>query len=77
MCRDTHKKKSICSTIVLAPTININSKFPLSNLFMKVTPKLSTCMKDPTFKPGEKVETKLDPIVKGIVKYPSGSAKSQ
>jgi hypothetical protein len=34
-------------------------------------------MKDPTFKRGEKVETKLDPIVKVIVKYPSGYAKSQ
>jgi hypothetical protein len=68
-------KRSICSTIVVAPTIT-NSQFPLSNLFMEVTWKLSTYMKDPTFKRGEKVETKLDPIVKVIVKYPSGFAKS-
>jgi hypothetical protein len=34
-------------------------------------------MKDPTFRLGEKVETKMDPIVRIIVKYPSGFAKSQ
>jgi hypothetical protein len=34
-------------------------------------------MKDPTFRQGEKVETNTDPIVRVIVKYPSGFAKSQ
>ncbi len=34
-------------------------------------------MKDVTFKQGEKVETKLDPTFKIIVKYPIGFIKSQ
>jgi hypothetical protein len=63
--------------IIIAPTFKTNSQSPLSNLFLKVTPKLSTHMKDVTFKQGEKVETKLDPTFRIIVKYPIGSIKSQ
>jgi hypothetical protein len=44
---------------------------------LKLTPKLNTHIKDPTFKQREKVKTKLDPAVKVIAKYPSGFAKLQ
>jgi hypothetical protein len=63
--------------IIVAPTLNTNSQPPFSNMFLKMTLKLNTYMKDPTFRRGEKVGTKLDPIIKVIVKYPSGFAKSQ
>jgi hypothetical protein len=46
-------------------------------MLMKVTPKLNNDIKDPTFKQGEKIKTKLDPIIRVIVKYLGGSAKSQ
>lgn len=63
--------------IVIAPTLNTNSQTHLSNPFLKMTPKMSTHMKDVTFKQGEMVKTKLDLTIRIIVKYPIGSIKSQ
>jgi len=62
--------RSICSITIVTPTLITNSQFPFSNLSLNVTLKLSMCMKDPTFTWGEKVETKLDLIIRVIVKYP-------
>ncbi len=39
--------------------------------------KLNIHMKDPTFRQGKKVETKLDLTSKIVIKYPNGSTKSQ
>jgi hypothetical protein len=41
---------------------------PLSNLFLKVTPKLTMHMNDQTFKWGESLITTLKPTIKMIVK---------
>ncbi len=53
-CKQT-RKRFIYSIIVIAPTLNKKFQSPLSNMFLKVTPKLNTCMKDQTFKRVEKV----------------------
>ncbi len=66
-------KRLIYSITIVAPTPNTNSQSPLSNLFLKVTSKLNTYMKDTTFRQGGKVETKLNPTFKVIVKYLSRS----
>jgi len=74
MCKD---KRSICLITTIAPTFNTNPQSPLSNLFMKMTLKLNIHMKDLTFKQGEKVQTKLDPKIGIIIRYPIGSTQSQ
>jgi hypothetical protein len=61
------RKRSICSITIVSQTLNTNSQFPLSNLFLKMTSEFNTHSKDPTFKQREKVDTKLDPTIRIIV----------
>jgi hypothetical protein len=68
---------SIWSIIMVAPTLKTNDQSPFSNLFWNVTIKFWTWMKDPTLRQGEKVVTKVAPIVKVIVNNLTLSIKSQ
>jgi hypothetical protein len=68
--------KSISSIIIIKPTLKSSPQSPLSNLFMKVTPKVMICMYNPTLRHGERVVTEVEPIVKVIVKYLEASIKS-
>jgi hypothetical protein len=67
---------SICSMKVVAPTFKTSSQSPFSNLFLKITPKLIIYMYDPTIKWREKVVTKVEPIIKVMVKCFETSVKS-
>jgi hypothetical protein len=62
------RKKLICFIAVVALTLKTSPQSPLSNLFIKITPKLIH-MYDPTLRHEEKVVTKVEPTIKVIVKY--------
>jgi hypothetical protein len=72
-----NKNASICCIPLVALIINTNPQSPLSNLFLKVTPKLIIHIYDPTFKWSENVITKTKFTIKVIVKYSKISIKSQ
>jgi hypothetical protein len=48
----------------------------LSNLFLKVKLKFTIRIYDPTLRHGEKIVTKVGPIVYVMVKYPKGFVRS-
>lgn len=70
-------KGSICSIIVLTPTLITKPQSPLSNLLQNVTPKLLMLAKPPILRQGENEVAKYDPIVNVTIIYPSQFIKSQ
>jgi hypothetical protein len=70
-------KGSICSIIVLTPTLTTKPQSPLSNLLWNVTPKLPKRTKPLLLRWRENEIAKYDPKINVIVIYPSQSIKSQ
>jgi hypothetical protein len=68
---------SICSIIMLTPTLITKPQSPLSNLLQNVTPKLLKRTKPLILKQGENEIAKYDPKVNVIIIYLSQFIKSQ
>jgi hypothetical protein len=55
--------------VAIDPILNTNPQTHFSNLFWKVTLKFQICMYHSTLSHGKKVVTKVESIVKAIVRY--------